>query len=189
MNNKCKIAFNTKFVSSLTGASVSQLNSWDKINLVKPSILQSEGKGSMRLYSFEDIVEIKTVLYLKANRIKLRQIKIAVEYLKKELDYNRPLKEAKLITNGYDVIISYEEVNQAYRRFIAASRYGQILFPIVVPIKAFYDEVHDNIIKYEERAEEGIRDLEEGKTLSFDAVKEKYFNVSVGICKKTRKRS
>jgi len=65
MKNKYNIAFNTKFVSSLTGASVAQLNAWDRQNIVSPSILKAEGKGSMRLYSYEDIVEAKMVYYLR----------------------------------------------------------------------------------------------------------------------------
>ena len=106
MSNKYKIAFNTQFVSSLTGASVAQLNAWDKNGIVSPSILRAEGRGSMRLYSYEDIVEAKTVFYLRSKKHSLDCIKRAVEYLKTNYDYDKPLKEASLISNGKDIILT-----------------------------------------------------------------------------------
>src|SRR5574344_1578738 len=104
MSKKYEIAFNTNFVASLTGASVAQLNMWDKKNIVSPSILKSSGRGSIRLYSFKDIVEVKTVLYLRINNISIPKIKLAIDYLKNNLDYKTPLSELVLLSNGKDVL-------------------------------------------------------------------------------------
>ncbi len=172
MANKCKIAFNTKFVSSLTGASVSQLNNWDKNNIVSPSIVRAEGKGSIRLYSFEDIIEIKTVLYLRQTKISMKKIKIAIEYLKKELKYNRPLKEAKLVSNGEEVMVAYEDINAIRNHWIAASKYGQIVFDFIVPLDSLIKEVESKIIKYEKRLNAGEEEYRKGNTVSLDSVKE-----------------
>ncbi|OGI02918.1 MAG: hypothetical protein A2Y25_09905 [Candidatus Melainabacteria bacterium GWF2_37_15] len=189
MNNKCKIAFNTKFVSSLTGASVSQLNSWDKSGLVKPSIVQSEGRGSIRLYSFEDIIEVKTIIYLRQTKVSMKKIKTAIEYLKKELKYNRPLKEAKLISNGEDILFTYEDVNKVMKHWIAANKYGQLVFEFVVPLEFLVDDIQNKIIKYEKRLNKSEEEYKKGNTVSLDSVKEKYFGISGKVSKRSRKRS
>jgi len=189
MKKKNKLAFNSQFVSSLTDASINQLNNWDKNNLVKPSIVKSEGKGSTRLYSFEDIVEIRTILYLRETKVPMQKIKTAIEYLKKELKYNRPLKEAKLISSGKRVIVSCEDINTIRKRWVAASDYGQIVFDLVVPLESLVEEVHDKIVKYEQRLDKSEEEYKKGNTVSLDSVREKYFEVSDKPAKRSRKRS
>lgn len=189
MKNKNKLAFNSQFVSSLTGASISQLNNWDKNNLVKPSVVRSEGKGSIRLYSFEDIIEVKTIIYLRQTRVSMQKIKTAIEYLKKELKYDKPLKEAKLVSNGKTILVSSEDINTIRKHWIAASDYGQIVFDFIVPLDSLVEEVHNKIIKYEKRLDKSEEDYKKGDTVSLDSVREKYFNVSSKATKRGRKRS
>ncbi len=190
MSNKSNIAFNNKFVSSLTGASVRQLSNWDKIGLIKPSVQESCGRGTLRLYSFEDIVEVRTVMFLKNKNISLQKIKIAVDYLKDELKYKRPLKEAKLITDGNEIIITTEDVNSVYSRWVSASQYGQIIFDLtVVPLGIFVEEIENKFLKYEKRLEKGEKEYKEGKTVSLDSVREKYFGLSNRSIKRRNKRS
>ena len=155
MQDKYNIAFNSNFVASLTGASITQLNIWDKKGIVSPSILKSSGRGSVRLYSFRDIVAIKTVLYLRNNNIKLKDIKNAVEYLKNDFDYSQPLSEIVLLSNGKDVLAAPQQnINDITSKWLAANKFGQLVMPFVVPMGAITKNIDSAIEKYNKRIDE-----------------------------------
>lgn len=185
MEDKYNIAFNTNFVSSLTGASVAQLNIWDRKGLVSPSILKSTGRGSIRLYSFKDIVEIKTIAYLRTNNISIRNIKLAIDYLKNTFDYKSPLAELVLISNGIDVLCAPQsQLNNITSRWIAANKGGQLVMPFVVPLGAITQSIDEAIKKYNERIEEAEKARAEKTLVSLADIEEDIFGVSNKIYKK-----
>lgn len=187
MESKVKIAFNTQFVSSLTGASVSQLSKWDKIGLISPSILKAEGKGTIRLYSYEDIVEAKTVVHLRNNKHSLSQIYRAVKYIKENFPYNKPLKDLALLSNGIDIIFTDKNINQICSNWISASRNGQLVMEFVVPFGCLVDEINNIIDKYNKRIEEAEKEYLAGETISWDSIKGEY-GISDRIDRKRKKR-
>jgi len=187
MKNKYNIAFNTKFVSSLTGASVAQLNAWDRQNIVSPSILKAEGKGSMRLYSYEDIVEAKMVYYLRNQKHSLSCIKKAVEYLKQNYDYKRPLKEASLISNGRDIILT-DKINECYTSWVSTNRNGQTLMEFVVPFSAILSDINNTIEHYNKRIESAEKQKKAGTLIPLESVREKYFGVQDKLSRRGSKR-
>ena len=92
------INYSSKWVTQVTDATLPQLNYWDKTGLVKPSIQAAVGKGIPRLYSFTDIVQIKTVVKLKDQGISLQKIRKCIAYLKAHLpEIESPLAELRLI--------------------------------------------------------------------------------------------
>lgn len=185
MEDKYNIAFNTNFVSSLTGASVAQLNLWDRKNITSPSILKSSGKGSVRLYSFKDIVEIKTVVYLRNLNIKLSEIKKAVDYLKNDFNLSAPLAETVLISNGVDILAApQQEINSISTQWLAANKYGQLVMRFVVPLGAITHDIDSAIKKYNERIEELEQAKKNDELISFAEFEEKVFGVSSKVSKK-----
>lgn len=93
--------FNIKTVAKITGASIRQLGYWDKIGLIKPSIAQAEGRGTRRLYSFVDIVQVKTAKALRDQGISLQKIRRCIAFLRKHApEIEHPLAELKLLTDG-----------------------------------------------------------------------------------------
>jgi uncharacterized protein (DUF433 family)/DNA-binding transcriptional MerR regulator len=52
-------AFSQDLVTRITGLSRRQLEYWDQTDVIKPSVAESEGRGSPRLYSFRDLIELK----------------------------------------------------------------------------------------------------------------------------------
>lgn len=187
MEDKYNIAFNTNFVSSLTGATIAQLNIWDKKNIVSPSIMQSSGRGSIRLYSFKDIVEVKTVVYLRTNKIALADIKKAVDYLKNNFNYQSPLAETVLLSNGVDVLAApQDKINDITAKWLAANKYGQLVMPFVVPLGAITQSIDAAIKKYNERIEEAEKEKESNELLSFDDIEEEIFGVHRKVSKKCR---
>lgn len=187
MEDKYKIAFNTNFVASLTGASVSQLNIWDKKKLVSPSILKSQGKGSVRLYSFKDIVEVKTVLYLRQNKISIKAIKISIDYLRNVLDFKNPLSELVLVSNGHDVLCQPSkniDLNNICAKWLAANKYGQYVMPFVVPVGCITESIDAAIQKYNERIQETEEAQKNNELVPFEEIEEKIFGVSSKVSKK-----
>ncbi len=53
------IAFNTKESRTLTSVSLRQLQYWDETDFIRPSVAARAGRGSPRLYSFRDLVQLR----------------------------------------------------------------------------------------------------------------------------------
>jgi MerR HTH family regulatory protein len=51
-------------VCRVTGLSYRRLDYWDRIGLVRPSVMPAAGSGSQRLYSADDVVLVKAILDL-----------------------------------------------------------------------------------------------------------------------------
>jgi uncharacterized protein (DUF433 family) len=64
--NQVVSAFNERQVERLTGLSAGQLRYWDRIGFFKPQLAE-EGRGSAhsRVYSFKDVVGLRTIALLK----------------------------------------------------------------------------------------------------------------------------
>jgi uncharacterized protein (DUF433 family) len=58
-------AFAQDLVSRITGLSRTQLDYWDRTDVIKPSIADYEGRGSPRLYSFRDLIKLKVAARLR----------------------------------------------------------------------------------------------------------------------------
>ena len=98
--------FNTKTVSRIIGVTARQLGYWDKTGLVKPSIAQAEGQGTRRLYSFLDLVQIRTAKALRDQGVSLQKIRECVAFLRKQKkEIEHPLAELKLLTDGQSIFV------------------------------------------------------------------------------------
>lgn len=105
--NLSKEAFNTKQASQVVGASIRQVIHWDKVGLVKPSIRSASGRGSGRLYSYVDLLALKTVESLREDGISLQKIQKCVRYIRKHLpDMQQPLGFCKLIAVGQTIYMA-----------------------------------------------------------------------------------
>lgn len=60
------------------GISYRQLDHWDRSGLVSPSIRRASGTGSVRLYSFRDILALQVVRRLLGTGLSLGQVRAAV---------------------------------------------------------------------------------------------------------------
>jgi DNA-binding transcriptional MerR regulator len=91
-------------VTRLTGASRRQLNYWEKTGLLRPS-----GKATgRRLYTFPDVVAVKTVAALRKQGCSLQQVRKAVKYLRKHYpveDHADVLSRLTLLTDGEAVYL------------------------------------------------------------------------------------
>lgn len=61
-----------------TGITYRQLNYWDKIGLVHPSINQARGSGSRRVYSHRDLAQLRLCRQLVDVGVTLQRIRYAL---------------------------------------------------------------------------------------------------------------
>ena len=78
------------------GLSERQLQSWEKRKLL----------DAAETYSFADLIAIQTILKLRENRIRPRQIGQAVEALRQKLDWiKQPLSELRIVSDGRKIAV------------------------------------------------------------------------------------
>ena len=90
-------------VCAAAGITYRQLDYWARTGLVEPSVRGAHGSGSNRLYSFKDILILKTVKRLLDTGISLSQIRAAVHHLR-----NRDTDNLALVTLMSDGETIYE---------------------------------------------------------------------------------
>lgn len=68
-------------VCKVVGITYRQLDYWARTGLVTPSVQPAQGSGSQRLYSFEDLVDLKLIKNLLDAGISLQRVREAIDYL------------------------------------------------------------------------------------------------------------
>lgn len=95
------MAFTIDQVISLCGCTKKQLRYWRETGLVKPS--GGSGENSRPLYSFQDLVELKTIKRMLEEGISLQKIRKTLDYVYSVAGVERPLSACKLITDGISI--------------------------------------------------------------------------------------
>lgn len=144
--------FNTSAVSKVTGLSKRQIDYWDTSHFIKPSVREAAGQGSTRLYSFNDLIQLKVAKTLLDKGISLQKIRKAVWYLKKNMpNVDKPLSDLKFLTDGETIFV----LTRDSRVVIDTLRHGQFMFSvalgsIIEKLKGEVKILHDRR-KYEVR--------------------------------------
>ncbi len=91
----------------MTGAAYRQIDYWDRSGLLRPSGRSAQGRGSQRLYSFQDLVKLRAVSGLRKAGVSLQRIRRSLEYLgTAHPEIEDPLRELRLHTDGRNILIS-----------------------------------------------------------------------------------
>lgn len=72
-------------VCKLVGISYRQLDYWARTGLVTPSVRDAGGSGTQRLFSFQDLVQLKVIKNLLDTGVSLQRIRKAVAYLRQHM--------------------------------------------------------------------------------------------------------
>ena len=121
--------FNTKTVSKVTGLSFRQIDYWDRTHFIKPSVSEASGYGSVRLYSFNDLIQLKVAKTLMDKGVSLQKIRKAITYLKKNMpEVKKPLSELRFLTDGETIFV----ITRDKRQIIDALKNGQLVFSIAL---------------------------------------------------------
>ena len=121
--------FNSKTVSKVTSLSFRQIDYWDRTHFIKPSISEASGYGSMRLYSFNDLIQLKVAKTLMDKGVSLQKIRKAITYLKKNMpEVVKPLSELRFLTDGETIFV----ITRDKKQIIDALKNGQLVFSIAL---------------------------------------------------------
>lgn len=122
-------SYDSKKVAKVLGVTFRQLQYWDEKGIVKPSVRKASGRGTLRLYSYEDLVQLKVVKKLRDSNISLKKIKRSVDYLKSILpSIENPLAEFSFVTDGDTIFVLTNEKD----KLIDTLKSGQITWHIPI---------------------------------------------------------
>lgn len=117
-----------------------QIDDLDKSHVIKPSIRPAQGKGSQRLYSFEDLLAFRFIKQLLDARWSLKTIKTAIQNLRTVLPDKDPLQDFVLLSiNGS--IIARCAIERGQPVLIDALTQGQLVMPIIL------SEIREKVIE------------------------------------------
>ena len=123
------MSFNTKTSVKLTGLTPRQIDYWDRTHFIKPSVKEASGYGTGRLYSFEDIVQLKVAKTLIDKGVSLQKIRKAITYLKKNFpDVKKPLAEMRFLTDGETIFVLADKKE----KILDALAKGQMVFALAI---------------------------------------------------------
>lgn len=134
--------FSADSARRLTGVTYRQLDYWDKTGLVRPSVRGAKGKGSRRVYSFQDVVELRVVSGMLASGISLPAVRKAVGCLQEHFEHvSRPLAQLTLLASGRKVLVRTDDP----RKMVDATSGGQVV--VAVPVGAIAREVQKSVVE------------------------------------------
>jgi DNA-binding transcriptional MerR regulator len=107
--------FSSKEVLRLTGATYRQLDTWIRGDIVRATGVAAAGKGSRRLFTFLDVLEVRVVVSFTQNGVKLAMLKQTVSSLREHVGKTSDSdswSSTRLITDGRRIFrfVSSEEV-------------------------------------------------------------------------------
>ncbi len=151
-------AFTSRHAVKLTGVTLTTLERWEESGFLSPSLLQAEGTGSRRVFSFVDIVAIRVAVKLRELGVNLKAVQRALAHVqaRKGLSGMSSLPPTMLVTDGtavfelnattaptlmdrpakeayalvsLDVVV--EELQQAARKLRGEKSFAKIEHPLV----------------------------------------------------------
>jgi DNA-binding transcriptional MerR regulator len=98
--------FDSKTASRIVGVSLRQLQYWDERDFIRPSAKPAEGRGTKRLYSFNDLVCLKVVKDLAQHGFSLQKIRRCLRPLKQRSKRAaRPAESLRYLTDGEELFV------------------------------------------------------------------------------------
>jgi DNA-binding transcriptional MerR regulator len=99
-------AYNSKFASRIVGVTLRQIQYWDEQGFVRPSVKVARGRGSKRLYSFDDLICLKVVKDLTYYGFSLHKIRRCLRQLRRySPDARHPVPSLRYVTDGKDLFV------------------------------------------------------------------------------------
>ena len=92
-------------VCKITGISYRQLDHWTTSSLIQASIRNLKGSGFHRIYSFQDIIQIKLVNKLREAGVSLQKIRIALKNIDSILGNNINISDVSVFSDGKSIYV------------------------------------------------------------------------------------
>jgi predicted RNase H-like HicB family nuclease len=116
-------------VSKIIGIPLRVIDYWDRTNFIKPSVNEAAGYGSMRLYSFTDLIQFKVAKFLRDQGLSLQKIRKSLNFLRKHLpEIEKPLAQLRFLTDGETIFV----LTNKNREIIDTLKKGQYVLSIAI---------------------------------------------------------
>ena len=124
--------FDSKTVSRIVGVSLRQIQYWDEQGFIRPSVKTAEGRGTKRLYSFSDLVQLKVVKDLAGHGLSLQKIRRCLRHLRDSFpDQTQPLQSLRYLTDGDKLFVLTSDRNKILdamdRQFVFSLGIGNLV--------------------------------------------------------------
>lgn len=122
-------SFNSKTVSKIIGIPMRVIDYWDRTAFIKPSISEASGYGSVRLYSFTDLIQFRVAKFLRDQGLSLQKIRKSLNFLRKHLpEVEQPLVELRFLTDGEAIFV----LTNKDKEIIDTLKKGQYVLAIAI---------------------------------------------------------
>ena len=122
-------SFNSKAVSKIIGIPFRVIDYWDRTAFIKPSIREASGYGSVRLYSFTDLIQFRVAKFLRDQGLSLQKIRKSLNFLRKHLpEVEQPLAELRFLTDGETIFV----LTNKDKEIIDTLKKGQYVLTIAI---------------------------------------------------------
>lgn len=99
-------SYGSRFIERTFDVPTATLHYWDKTGIVKPAVRPAAGRGSRRLYSFRDLVQILVVSRLRDMGLSLQRIRKCLRFLRKNFpQLEAPLAQLSFVSDGDTVFV------------------------------------------------------------------------------------
>lgn len=122
----------------IVGITYRQLDYWTRTQLVAPSVQEAKGSGTQRLYSFNDLLQLKVVKSLADAGASLQKIRQAIDYVRNNLDED--WGKLTLVTDGQGVYACTSEAE-----VIDLLRRGQGVLGAIVAVDKIRDQLQGTL--------------------------------------------
>jgi DNA-binding transcriptional MerR regulator len=114
-------------VCKIVGITYRQLDYWARTELVRPSVMDANGSGTQRLYSYRDLVELKVIKQMLDAGISLQSARKAVESLR---GFDENLASVRIVIQGPNVVLAESD-----EQVMDLLRGGQGVLSVVLDIQ------------------------------------------------------
>ncbi len=124
-------------VCKIVGITYRQLDYWARTDLVRPSVMDANGSGTQRLYSFRDLLELKVIKQMLDAGISLQSARKAVESLR---GFRKDLASARIVIQGASVVLA--ETDQQVMDLL---RGGQGVLSVVLDVEPLQQTITEAV--------------------------------------------
>jgi DNA-binding transcriptional MerR regulator len=114
-------------VCKIVGITYRQLDYWARTGLVRPSVMDANGSGTQRLYSYRDLVELKVIKQMLDAGISLQSARKAVDALRA---FDHELASVRIVIQGPNIVLA-----QSDEQVMDLLRCGQGVLSMVLEIE------------------------------------------------------
>jgi len=136
--------YRTNIVCKIVKLTKRQLDYWDRSHFMKPSISEASGYGSVRLYSFIDLIQLKVAKTLKDHGVSVQKMRKSLNFLKKHRpEIEKPMAELKFITDGESIFVLTSD-----KKVVLDTLRKQFVFSIA--LDKIFEELNGELKKFAE---------------------------------------